>query len=183
MQVNRDMTYQFFDGEPRAVILRATPLKNKNRLKAEVGLYAQDQWTINRVTLNLGLRYAYFNAFVPAQDVPAGSFVPARSYPEIRDVAVWHDLTPRMGGAIDLFGTGKTVLKASLSRYLGGQGAGAAQAKNPQSTVVDTAVRAWTDTNGDYEPTCDLLDPDDNGECGPLSNRNFGQTGSREHNV
>jgi hypothetical protein len=175
-QVNRDMTYQFFDGVPRTVILRATPLKYRNRLKADWGLYAQDQWTINRMTLNLGLRYTYLNAFVPAHDLPAGTFVPERNFPAIPGVAVWHDLTPRMGASFDLFGTGKTALKVSLSRYLGGEGAGAAQARNPQLTVVDTASRAWTDTNGDYDPTCDLLSPDANGECGPLSNRNFGRT-------
>ena len=104
------------------------------------------------MTLNLGLRYAYFNAFVPAQNVPAGSFVPARRYPEY---LTWRSGTTSRRGlarSIDLFGTGKTALKASLSRYLGGQGAGAAQAKNPQSTVVDSASRAWTDTNGDYDP-------------------------------
>jgi hypothetical protein len=175
LQVNRDMTYQFLGGVPQFVILRATPLKYWNRLKAEVGLYAHDQWTINRITLNLGLRYSYLNAFVPPQDVPAGTFVPERSYPEVPGVALWHDLTPRVGVSIDLFGTGRTVLKAGLSRYLGGQGAGAAQAGNPQNTVVDTALRGWTDSNSDYEPTCDLLNPDANGECGPLSNRNFGQ--------
>jgi hypothetical protein len=174
-QVNRDMTYQFFDGVPRTVILRATPLKYRNRLKADVGLYAQDQWTVDRLTLNLGLRYTYLNAFVPAHDLPAGTFVPERHYPAIPGVAAWHDLTPRLGASFDLFGNGRTALKVSLSRYLGGEGAGAAQAKNPQNTVVDTASRAWTDANGDYEPTCDLLNPDANGECGPLSNRNFGQ--------
>jgi hypothetical protein len=176
-QVNRDMTYQFLDGVPQAVILRATPLKYGNRLKAEFGLYAHDQWTISRMTLNLGLRYSYLNAFVPAQNLPAGTFVPERSYPAIPGVAVWHDLTPRIGASFDLFGTGRTALKLGLSKYLGGQGAGAAQARNPQNTVVDTAYRGWTDADGDYIPTCDLLNPDANGECEPLSNRNFGRAG------
>ena len=37
-------------------------------LKAALGVYAQDRWTINRLTLNYGLRFDYHNAYVPAQD-------------------------------------------------------------------------------------------------------------------
>jgi hypothetical protein len=173
-QVNGDRTYQFLDGVPRAVILRTTPLLLRNRLKADVGLYAQDQWTVKRLTLNLGLRYTYLNAYVPEQHVPAGTFVAARDFAEVPGVALWHDLTPRLGGAYDLFGNGKTAVKFSVGKYLVSEAAGAADIKNPQNTVVNSASRAWTDANGNYVPDCELLSPDANGECGPLSNRNFG---------
>jgi outer membrane receptor protein involved in Fe transport len=36
------------------------------------GLFAEDQWTVKRLTLNLGLRFDYFNGFVPASHQPAG---------------------------------------------------------------------------------------------------------------
>jgi len=173
-QVNGDRTYQFFNGVPTAVILRTTPLLSRNRLKADVGLYAQDQWTIKRLTLTPGLRYAYLNAYVPAQSMPAGTFVPARNYTEVPGIALWHDLTPRLGAAYDLFGNGRTALKASVSKYLVGEAASAADAKNPLNTVVNTASRAWTDADGNYVPNCDLLNPDANGECGAVSDRNFG---------
>ena len=39
----------------------------------------------------------------------------------------------------------------------------------PQTT------RSWTDTNRNYIPDCDLLNPLLNGECGPTANQNFGR--------
>ena len=32
----------------------------------------------------------------------------------------WHDVTPRMGVAYDLFGNGKTALKFNLGKYMEG---------------------------------------------------------------
>ena len=40
----------------------ATPYNNHERVKADMGIYAQDQWTIRRLTLNYGVRFDYFNA-------------------------------------------------------------------------------------------------------------------------
>jgi outer membrane receptor protein involved in Fe transport len=33
-----------------------------------IGVFAQDQWTIRKLTLNLGLRYDSFNATAKAQE-------------------------------------------------------------------------------------------------------------------
>jgi outer membrane receptor protein involved in Fe transport len=41
------------------------------------GVYAQDQWTVGRLTLNLGVRYDYLHAYVPPQVRPAGPYVPS----------------------------------------------------------------------------------------------------------
>ena len=35
-----------------------------------MGVYAQAQWTIKRLTLNLGLRFDYLNAEAPATTLP-----------------------------------------------------------------------------------------------------------------
>ena len=73
---------------------------------------------MQRLTLNLGLRFDYFNVYVPAQHAPAGRYVDARDFAAVRDVPNWKDLNPRLGVAYDLFGNGRTALKASLSRYV-----------------------------------------------------------------
>jgi hypothetical protein len=47
---------------------------------------------------------------------------------------------------------------------------------NPATNQAATATRTWTDTNGNYVPDCvlDASVPGANGECGKLSNANFG---------
>jgi len=41
---------------------------------------------------------------------------------------------------------------------------------------VTTTTRGWTDTNRNFVPDCDLLNPALNGECGPWANQNFGSS-------
>ena len=45
----------------------------------------------------------------------------ARSFPGVEAVN-WKDLNPRLGVAFDLFGNGKTAVKASANRYVLGEG-------------------------------------------------------------
>jgi hypothetical protein len=170
------MAYQFLNGMPRTVVLRATPLHTRENLGLNLGLFAQDQWTIKRLTLNLGLRYGSHNAYVLPTQVPAGPFVPARDFPGVDDVPDWKDLLPRLGAAYDLFGNGKTAVKVSLSKYVLGDGITIPSANNPQNTAVNLATRAWNDDNRNYVPDCTLLDPVANGECGPISATDFGKT-------
>ena len=86
--------------------------------EGDLGVFVQDQWAIRRLTLNYGLRFDYFNGYVPEQHVPAVRFVGARDFAPVRGVPNWTDLNPRLGGSYDLFGTGRTALKASLGRYV-----------------------------------------------------------------
>jgi hypothetical protein len=172
---NGSMDYVFSVGSPLSLTQYATPLVDDERLNASLGIYAQDQWTINRLTLNLGLRFDYLNASVPETNLPAGLFVPARQFDAVECLPCWSDISPRIGAAYDLFGTGKTAVKFNIGRYVGGEAVDIASANHPVNASVNAATRTWRDANRDYVPDCDLRNPLQNGECGDLDNQNFGR--------
>ena len=181
---NQDINYDFRNGKPFRLYLRPGQVTFEN-LNADMGIYAQDQWTINRLTLNLGVRFDYLNASVPAQTIPAGFgegrvdglvFLPDRNFSAVSGVPLWRDINPRLGLAYDLGGDARTVLKASLGRYVGTTSTDIAQRNNPVATSINNVRMAWNDANGDLVPDCgDFLNPNGFGECGPYSNRNFGK--------
>jgi Carboxypeptidase regulatory-like domain len=128
---------------PIGVLVTNGPATAQQKINSDIGLYVQDAWTINRLTLNVGGRFDHFNAEIPAQSQPASIWVGARDFPAIKNVPNWNDWSVRVAGAYDLFGNGKTALKVNASKYIASAAAGYAQNFNGMSYVTET--RAWFD--------------------------------------
>jgi hypothetical protein len=161
---NADLNQQYRNGAPFAVQVLNTPIFSRSEVNADLGLYAQDTWTMKRLTLNPGVRWDYFHASVPEQNIGAGRFVPARHFDAIEDVPNWSNVVPRFGVAYDLTGRGRTAVKGTVGLYVQSQGPGFPATYNPMVAAIDT--RTWTDFNGD--------DIAQENEIGPPTNLTFG---------
>ncbi len=168
---NNDSTggiwYRTRDYVPNLVTIQAPNAGWQNNLDYNLGIYAQDRWTLDRLTLNGGLRVDFLKESTAAFTSQPHRWMPTRNtvFPAVDDVPNWKDINPRMSAAYDLFGTGKTALKASASRGVEQDSVRYASANNPAATLVTQVSRVWTDANGNFVPDCNLLDSQPNGEC------------------
>src|SRR6187401_2879967 len=113
------MMFRFNNGIPNLVTLYGVPTRGESLVKGELGLYAQDRWTIDRWTLNAGVRFDGFRGGYPDQVRGPAPLQPTRdfTFPAVTSQDM-KDITPRLGASYDLFGNGKTAVKASLGKYM-----------------------------------------------------------------
>ena len=169
LQNGVDLIQEYRNGAPVSVQTYNTTQWSAERIKYDLGLYVQDSWTMNRLTLNPGLRMEFFNTYIPQEGAPPGRFVPLREYGPIYDLPNWKDpWVPRLGGVYDLTGDGKTAIKGHVGKYMTAfSTVGFAQVYNPLRQETDR--RNWTDTNRD--------DVAQNSEIGAI-NTPFNTTGA-----
>ena len=146
----QSQVFTYYGNPFRAVfnVFPVTAEKNKdgawdtNQMRS-YGFYAQDQWTIDRLTLNYGVRLDWFKGLYPDHDLPATTWFPGASFSG-QTVADWKDLNPRLGAVYDLRGDGRTALKVTASRYIDGFGTVLAGGINP-ALQNDRAFYTWID--------------------------------------
>jgi carboxypeptidase family protein len=132
---------------PATVVVRNTPVGSAEALDYDLGIYAQDSWTMRRLTVNAGIRWERAKGHVMGGYAPAGRFVPERHFDEVLNLPNWTDWAPRFALVYDLFGNAKTALKYSVNRYNRSITTGVASAYNPLGS--STSSLPWTDLNGD----------------------------------
>jgi hypothetical protein len=146
-------------------------------LDYDMGIYAQDQWTLNRLTLQGALRVNLTKQSYDEYTLNPTRFTPNRPVTVFpgAEVVDWKDLNPRLGVSYDLFGTGKTAVKFSATRGVQQDGHLTANGLAPANFIATSTTRTITGaTINTREPACDLLNPAANGQCGPWQNANFG---------
>ena len=110
---------------PQNVTLYATPQNDATALNV-LALFAQDSFSVKRLTVVAGLRFEQIEGYLPEQSSPASRFAAAniggfaaqpRSYDEQRNIVKWNTAGPRASAIFDLTGDGKTALKGGAGRY------------------------------------------------------------------
>jgi hypothetical protein len=155
---------------PISVSYFLSPRWDQHDRTQTIGLFAQDQWTMGRMTLQMALRYDRAWSWAPADG--NGTTQTSRFNPQPiafdRTVSVrgYNDITPRLGFAYDLFGTGKTALKINLGKYVEAATSDVIySSNNPAARIITrigsgpAAARGWTDGNRNFAVDCDLLNP------------------------
>jgi hypothetical protein len=175
-QLNDGRSYRFNNGVPNQITMRGNYHARTN-LDRDMGLYAQDRWTMDRLTVAGAIRFDWFQTSFPDQTLGPVALAPNRNitFPAADNIN-WKDVTYRSGLSYDLFGTGKTAVKFSFNKYLLGQTLNAL-GREPNPAIVTGAVaptRTWTDANRDFIPQCDLTVLTANGECAQVNNLAFG---------
>ena len=155
---------------PVSVSYFLSPRWDQHDRTQTASLFAQDQWTMGRLTLQGGIRYDRAWSWAPAEGngtTGTSRFNPNPiSFEKTVSVRGYNDITPRFGISYDLFGNGRTALKFNGGKYLeAATGDAIYSSNNPAARIITrigsgpAAARAWTDGNRNFVVDCNLLSP------------------------
>jgi Carboxypeptidase regulatory-like domain len=177
---SQGLVYQFNNGVPNQFWELSGIFKSQWRTRYDA-FFVQDSWTQGRLTLQGALRAEHAWSYYPPESIGGTRFVPYADIP-YADGANLFDIMPRAGLAYDVFGTGRTSVKANFGKYVQpAQNDQIYTGAAPTSAIVTAATRSWTDSNSNKVVDCNLVTTGASNStasggdiCGGLSNTNFG---------
>lgn len=136
--------YVFNAGRPERLEVFNTPVQWQQNSLLNHNFYIQDKWNISRkLTLNAGIRMDYYYAYLPRQVRESAGANPFNSATDIRglesfgnqeyaqrSVLKTTNFVPRISLIYDVFGNGKTAVKASYGIFV----------FNPSYDLADNAL-------------------------------------------
>ena len=147
-------------GAPEFVDVYNFPEYRAYNLDYNGGIYAQDSWTVDRLTLNYGLRVDWAAVSIPDTPKGLGRFTPSATRPgRARNELPSYgpDFSPRFSLAYDVFGDAKTALKFSWNKYVRDVGTGLPSryqyggARTDRRVWLDCALNPTAAAAGDAE--------------------------------
>src|SRR5712691_2012231 len=111
-----DTRFRFRNGAPSEIAVYNTPLEQKTHMR-NVAAFVQDRISYPRVTFNVGLRWSFYDGYLPEQTGGGGRWFPLTTYSQLDAGYNWNTFAPRTSVVYKLTKDGRNVAKASYSRY------------------------------------------------------------------
>lgn len=137
---------------------------HQERAVMSTAFYGQDSYSIGRLNVIGGIRWERIEGYLPAQTTPGSRYFPdglvfqgvniggvvqnytvKKQFDAVRQDPLWHNWAPRVAGTFDVFGNGKTAIKASWGKYLDQISTGTPP--NPNANI--NQLYTWNDLSGD----------------------------------
>ena len=159
---NAHLEQRYRNGVPEQVWAYNRPVLYNTTVKRDLGFYAQDTWTVDRLTVNAGFRVESFASRTDnapgTTGAPAGRFVGERPFTPADVTPTWLDVAPRFSLVYDLFGDARTALKLSVNRFVSPHASTFPRRYHPQDFASDP--RDWFDCHLLADGSaCSGLDP------------------------
>src|SRR5262249_35354048 len=132
---------------------------------------------MGRLGLSPGVRFEFQKESNDAYTAGPTKYTPTRNLTFAgADVVKWKEINPRIGASYDLFGNGRTALKASVARGVAQEGLNTADSIHPAVALSTSVARTVRDANLNNVADCDLFHPAVNGEGDAWLTSGFGGT-------
>jgi hypothetical protein len=163
-QFGGDIDHQYANGVSSTVVFTLPTAKQIGSIKDndngnltsraalnQNSFFVNDTWAVGRLTMTAGLRFDQYHSWLPEQEqlaaVVGPTAVAAKTFSQT-ELFTWNQWAPRIGMTFDLFGDGRTVVKANYGLFWHNPGAATGGDANPNTTAKSQTF-TWNDLNGD----------------------------------